>query len=803
MKLNVNSHKTEGTGFTQVANFKMDMNAKAARVLSDTLYKDKIGSIIREISCNAFDAHIEVGSPEVPFKVKLPDTFDPTFSVRDYGPGLSHEDIEGIYTTYFGSTKDNSNEGVGAFGLGSKTPFSYTDSFMVTSIHKGVKRIYNAFLDEGLPQISMFGNGAPTDEPDGLEVTVTIDPKDFNEFRESLIKQLRFFSVKPDAPVKWAQVDDTVFDVENFKYYKTSNSIMQGFFITQGPVGYPLDFDIVRDYIRNLNGSISPEENYFLDFLSGMSNHNRYGRNTNMHGAYIDMPIGTIEVTASREGISYTQDTLNNIYIALNKVRVQLADSVKQDLDDAFNNSKKEFYETWSNLPDFITSTIDRDDFNGKYYPFTLGRNNCIRLKLPFKYRELAVSEYLVEYASKAKKRGTAYCDGETRSDRTKFEDSEHPELVLMNLLDDWTVYYKDENYAFVTRSLEHNDCGRLFYIMELPGSLYDDFIKYMDGLVEPIRISTLPSPSTSRGSKGSSITNGETRAWFWLTAAAMRWEGLGKTLYARGCIQEFDQTIEDYDGLETLVCFPTMNNKLIVEDMPKSMLGIVYQFLKSNEDSAIGMPEKDIKRALKKNPSKFISFKDYFEKNKTAIADTFRNDLRQMVKQRYSVAYNDAIGENQFREMSVDCGTLEGFDDLTLSIDASTVSTVFSYNEILHHEYEDIFNKLDAPDLMTFKEQADKVFEANTIADVENGLEQLKIDFPSLITTVSEIKKVLKNPNNRKAFLKYMISNDKSHYSSTKLYIADPFDKSMYSSNNTWLFKDHDVAAEIIDEIA
>lgn len=88
MKL-ANAQGAQVQGFSAPSTgFSIAMNAKAFRVLSSGLYKDKIGSIVREISFNAKDAHVDAGKPDVEFYVHLPDDFEPYFAVRDYGKGL-------------------------------------------------------------------------------------------------------------------------------------------------------------------------------------------------------------------------------------------------------------------------------------------------------------------------------------------------------------------------------------------------------------------------------------------------------------------------------------------------------------------------------------------------------------------------------------------------------------------------------------------------------------------------------------------------------------------------------------------
>jgi len=106
-----------------VGTFRIKESAKAFSILSSSLYQNPIRSIIRELGCNARDAHVAAKNPE-PWVLSLPTALSPEFAVKDNGTGLSHDEVMQIYTTYFESTKTNSNDFVGALGLGSKSPFS-------------------------------------------------------------------------------------------------------------------------------------------------------------------------------------------------------------------------------------------------------------------------------------------------------------------------------------------------------------------------------------------------------------------------------------------------------------------------------------------------------------------------------------------------------------------------------------------------------------------------------------------------------------------------------------------------------
>ena len=77
MKLEQKATPVEVNGGSTHSSFSIAMNGKAFRVLSDTLYQNKIGSIVRELSCNAHDAHVMVGKQDVPFVLHLPDAPTP------------------------------------------------------------------------------------------------------------------------------------------------------------------------------------------------------------------------------------------------------------------------------------------------------------------------------------------------------------------------------------------------------------------------------------------------------------------------------------------------------------------------------------------------------------------------------------------------------------------------------------------------------------------------------------------------------------------------------------------------------
>jgi hypothetical protein len=295
----------------EIGGFKIKASAKAFSILSSGLYANKIRAIIRELSCNAVDSHAAAGKRDTPFDVHLPNTLEPYFSIRDYGTGLSAEQVTQIYTTYFESTKTASNEFIGALGLGSKSPFSYTDNFTVTAIQGGRKGIYTAFINgDGVPSIALMLQ-EDTDEPTGVEVKFSVNERyDFDKFRQEARIVYKHFALRPvvSGNGDFGFVDanyesvDIVPGVHSFKDRSNSVAIM-------GNIAYPVE-------VPAADGSIPPELRQML--ACGLEMH--FG-------------IGELDFQASREGLSYIPSTVAAIKAKLEQVNAALALVIAREAD--------------------------------------------------------------------------------------------------------------------------------------------------------------------------------------------------------------------------------------------------------------------------------------------------------------------------------------------------------------------------------------------------------------------------------------------------------------------------------------
>jgi hypothetical protein len=307
---NAPQHEAIVSNVGEIGEFRIRNSAKAFNILSSGLYANKIRAIIRELSCNAVDSHVAADKKDVPFDVHLPNQLEPWFSIRDYGTGLSHDQVTNIYTTYFESTKTSSNEFIGALGLGSKSPFSYTDNFTVTAIQNGKKGIYSAFINsDGVPSIAQMMT-EDTDEPAGVEVKFSVnDHYDYSKFRDEARQVYTYFSLRPvisgSAGFEFRDVEyeskDIIPGVHSYTRGGRSMAIM-------GNIAYPIE-------VPNADKNLGP--------LAQLLN----------CGLEMHFAIGEVDFQASREGLSYIPTTIDAIKRKLETVNTALTVVLAKEAD--------------------------------------------------------------------------------------------------------------------------------------------------------------------------------------------------------------------------------------------------------------------------------------------------------------------------------------------------------------------------------------------------------------------------------------------------------------------------------------
>lgn len=218
-------------------------------ILRSKMYSNPILAICREISCNARDAHREVGKENTPIQIHLPTALEPYYTIKDFGPGISPDRMINIFIKYTASTKRNDNVQTGGFGLGAKTPFAYSDQFTVTTFHDGTKYSYACSIDETKVGKLILLDSRPTDEPNGTEISIPVKPVDFSVFRQYTEQSCRHWNVKPvilGDILKWAEFNPVI-KGDDWIIIGTTNYHCVPRLVIDG-IEYPLDTSSLRKY---------------------------------------------------------------------------------------------------------------------------------------------------------------------------------------------------------------------------------------------------------------------------------------------------------------------------------------------------------------------------------------------------------------------------------------------------------------------------------------------------------------------------------------------------------------------------
>ena len=181
MKLNVfNRKKTALEKLTSTYDVKL--NASASQLIMDVLaklYDNPVEAAIREYVSNAYDANVEADSTE-PVHLHVPTEDEPYLEVSDTGNGLDYIGIVFVFANFGTSTKRDSNEFIGGFGIGSKSGLAISDKIHVSSVCNGLLNEFVIERKDGILQTRFIVENKKTMSHSGTTVTVNLN-KNFIE----------------------------------------------------------------------------------------------------------------------------------------------------------------------------------------------------------------------------------------------------------------------------------------------------------------------------------------------------------------------------------------------------------------------------------------------------------------------------------------------------------------------------------------------------------------------------------------------------------------------------------------------
>lgn len=297
-------------GGNNVQEFGIAQTAEFFTVLSNTLYSNKPLAVIREVLCNAWDAQIVAGRTDRPVIVKIDED---KLSIRDFGEGIPHDLIHNIYCVYGNSTKENDGNQTGGFGLGSKSPFAYSDHFTVVNHHDGLKTVHaisrGSVMTQGKPDRRVMVS-VPTTET-GVEVIIPVkNREDMRNFIE-ITKDIASFGEM-----------NVLVNGEQVEVVPISTAENNMFLTTRKPRG---SYSVINIRYGNVIYPVQPDPEYIgqwkrlKDILDDIPSRNRY-RNGNEFCLILQAPPNSISVTPSRESLSNTETTIKTLRDLFNQI---------------------------------------------------------------------------------------------------------------------------------------------------------------------------------------------------------------------------------------------------------------------------------------------------------------------------------------------------------------------------------------------------------------------------------------------------------------------------------------------------
>ena len=456
------------------------------KLLRSNIYSDKILAVIREYTANALDAQVEAGNGDRPISVTLPNPLSPAFKVRDYGTGLSEEDIQTIYSKYGKSTKRKTNLAIGEKGLGSKSGFAYGDNFLIRSFQNGTVALYNAFIDPSqVGQIAKLHSEATTEE-NGIEIEIPVNERDVQQFKDKAESIFKYFKIAPivkgNSQYKLPTIK-TVFEGSNFKFVEINDDSYPNHLkqpavprAIMGNISYPIDVDAINWGDSN----VFRDDTSLRRVLDGKS-------------IFLEFNLGELETSTSRESLDYSNHTQQNIIAKAQQVKDECLAKVHSELVNGKSmfEAKKIYhriFDYYSNYSlSFLGNIINKDSLKFAGKPLTSG---TWKLANP----NSAVGE---NYAKASVYRKTNVNTGKQIAKVKGYPDP------FIRAAEDTAYVIKDIKSAIINRiaplcEMEDNHLGKIFkkvYLIE-SGPEYDQWAKDVRFDAPTIKLSDLPKVS-------------------------------------------------------------------------------------------------------------------------------------------------------------------------------------------------------------------------------------------------------------------------------------------------------------------
>jgi hypothetical protein len=289
-----------------------------ATLLTSNLYSKPLESFLRETVSNAYDSHVEAGTEEPILLLIEDDDYDKynyRISIRDYGTGISPERFEKIYRNIGSSTKRDSNDFIGMFGIGRFSCLACTNVANITSYYEGKKYSYVMYNN---------GNGINIDR-------LSVTEGDFKNGLEVSIKKRILSDRELVDAIKTLCLFDKLYIEYSGRNYIIISKVKE------------FNERKVTEYKNFRTCNISSGSCYFsLGKVLYTDNERLISLEFQTRGLIIDLPIGSVDIIPNREALQFNDRTKRVINERFALVKKELQEIVNSTMSKDF--TLKDFY---------------------------------------------------------------------------------------------------------------------------------------------------------------------------------------------------------------------------------------------------------------------------------------------------------------------------------------------------------------------------------------------------------------------------------------------------------------------------
>lgn len=355
------------------------------------LYANPVIAALREYVANAHDAHVDNGNDfSRPIEVNVNHRFEKQFHlrVRDYGKGMTEQQLTKVYSQYGATTKAKNNAQVGGFGLGSKSGLAVSDEMCVHTVANGIKVEARVLKNSFNKSVIRIEKSSPTTEPSGTTILLPLNQSQTRELREKAALQLVGYH-HDHILLDGKKLERSVFDEKLFYPIKLNGQTLAYIEKNHGIDKFKYQYFAVQEVdnrtgVRTVNpnlhimmggvyydvmptGGSMPTTSAFISMFNEI-----LVRFQNSPNIILNLPIGSVSLPPHRDSIIDTEKTWTSISNLLQNINLALFPTNQKHLNSLeFLEACKEV----SNMPNLFVPEQRKWEWRGEQFDNDLHEN--------------------------------------------------------------------------------------------------------------------------------------------------------------------------------------------------------------------------------------------------------------------------------------------------------------------------------------------------------------------------------------------------------------------------------------------